>query len=80
MGKFEEIFFRHETVIAWVVFAVCGIAAFTGLAIGHKEIIAVAFAGLLVFLAVYTALTFAATYRMRARIREASKRTAADMA
>jgi hypothetical protein len=79
MAKFEEIFFRHETVVAWVVFAVCGLGAFTGLAIGHKEVIAVAFGGLMVFLAVYTVLTVAATYRIGARIRKASKRTPADM-
>lgn len=80
MGKFAEIFFRHETVIAWVVFAVCGLTAITGLATGHKEVIAVAFGGLLLFLATYVALTLTVTYQMGARIRKASKRTLADMA
>lgn len=79
MAKFAEIFFRHETIIAWVVFAVCGVSAFIGLATGHKDVIAVAFGGLLVFLAVYAALTLATVYGMTARIRKASKRTAADM-
>jgi hypothetical protein len=78
MDKFAEIFFRHEAVIAWVVFAVCGLSAFVGLAMGHKEIVAVAFGVLLAFLAVYVTLTLTMTHRMISRIHKARRR-AIDM-
>lgn len=80
MAKMEKNTSRIEDVIVWGIFAACAVAAFVGLESGHKEVIAYAFIALGIFLAVYVFLTFGVSnYRMKARIRKASKRTAAEI-
>lgn len=79
MSKSARTNNRREEAIGWVILSLCGIAAFAGLAIGHKEITAFAFGALGIFLAGYVGMTVSDNYRMKARIRKASKRTAADM-
>lgn len=79
MSKSAETANRREDASAWVIFSLCGIAAFTGLVIGNKDLIAIAFITLGSLLAIYVGLTVADNFRMKARIRKASKRTAADM-
>lgn len=79
MSKSAKTPNRFEDVSVWVIFSLCGIAAFTGLAIDHKEVTAIAFITLGALLAINVGLVVADNYRMKARIRKASKRTAADV-
>lgn len=79
MSKSASTANRREDTIAWVVFSLCSIAAFVGLAIDHKEITLFAFVALGMLIARQITLVIADNYRMKARIRKASKRTAADM-
>jgi hypothetical protein len=80
MSKSAKTISRIEDISVWVIFLLCGIAAFTGLMIGHKEVTAIAFITLGAMLAIYVGMTATDHLRMKVRIRKASKRTAADMA
>lgn len=79
MRKLKEFIADAEGAIVWVVFALCVVVAFTGLAIGHKEIIGIAFGTLGVLLVSFITLTVVQDYRMTTRMRKANERTAADM-
>lgn len=79
MSKLEKFITRSEDIIASVVFALCGGSAVFGLLTGQKEVAGFAMIVLLVCVLLYLVMVFSGNLRRNARIRQARKRTEADM-